>query len=252
MSLYKLAEPRKKIKYENYRLYGICRQVGYCVEDCGLCAYIEPVQEPSYKATNQAYNYQHKKAKGLLLEPDTKGIQIGYKEPFRPVEDGYGYYGTLTVDESETFVQCHVCGFFFKWLPSHLREHGLTGREYKDKYGLMLKTTLLTESANKEWSQKRMYNYTPGHRKQAQYAVALATASRTSGDSAGKSGKLALEYYNKFGLCPDQVIDKYLTLKQKLGKDPTFKQIAREYTYGVPKLLMRVFGSWNDVKRELS
>lgn len=233
-------------------LYGACRRAGFCIEDCGLCAYIKPVQTPAYKATNMASRYKRKKDEGALLSPDTKGVQIGYKEPLRELSDGYGFYGTITVNEEGTHVQCHQCGFYFKLLGQHLREHNLTGRDYKAEYGLAVGTTLMTEEATRDWQSKRQYNYTSQHVAQAKKAQMLAVEAVQESDNIGKAG-LALEYYNKFGICPDQLVDKYLQLKEKLGSAPSYREMAKEYNTGTPRLLMKVFGtSWGEVKRELA
>jgi hypothetical protein len=230
-------------------LFGVCRREGFCVEDCGLCAYIKPQQTPNYKATNQAYRYKKKKDDGVLLSPDTEGKQIGYKEPLRPVEDGFGYYGTITVNLPETHVQCHKCGFYFKLLGQHIREHNLTGRDYKKDFGLSM-NTLMTQSATRDWSSKRPFNQTPEHKEQVEKARQKALLAIQSSDKIGKAG-LPLEYYNKFGLCPDQIVDKYLKLKDKLGKDPSIREVAKEYTWGVANLLKKSFGNWDEVKEEL-
>lgn len=237
-----------KPKYDG--LFGVCRKVGYCVDECGLCAFIKPFQTPSYKSANQALRYKNKKIAGSLFTPDTEGIIIDYKEPLTPVEEGFGYVGAITVSPDKTCVQCHICGFYFKLLGMHVKEHDINEREYKKKFGLLLSRPLLTRSSKRDWEKKRPKNYTAEHLKQANEARAIALESVRTSDKIGKQ-TLALEHYNKFGICPAQMVEKFFSLQKKLGHTPSYREMASEYNSGHPRLLMKIFGTWEDVKYEL-
>ena len=68
----------------------------------------------------------------IVFPPDTPLFYANYKQPLRPVEDGYGYYGTIATSQDRDFIQCHVCGRLFRGLGRHINmHHALTGREYK-------------------------------------------------------------------------------------------------------------------------
>lgn len=199
---------KPKPKYDG--LYGACRMAGKCLEDCGLCAFIQPISEPSYKNTQQVYSYKIKRRNHVLFPPDTPGMEVGYKEPLRPVEDGYGYFGTITIDQdTKSCVQCHICGFYFKELGQHIKEHAIGPREYKQRFGLSLKTPLMSEATLAEWKEKRPYNYKAEHKAQLssirQKGFEALMASKVLGTAS-----YSLEWYNKFGICPDQLIRAYL------------------------------------------
>lgn len=70
-----------------------------------------------------------------------------YKEPLKPVEseNGYGYYGVLLATKNGEKIQCHVCGELYSSLSMHIRNHGYTGKEYKNKFGLSSRTALVSD-----------------------------------------------------------------------------------------------------------
>jgi hypothetical protein len=80
---------------------------------------------------------------GTWLSPDTPATYVGYKEPLDPVASGYGYYGTVATDETENYIQCHICGYFLQQLGNHLRTHDTNPREYRDEFGISGRTPLV-------------------------------------------------------------------------------------------------------------
>jgi hypothetical protein len=66
-----------------------------------------------------------------------KPIYIDYKEPLRPIEDGFGYMGTLATNDDRSLIQCHICGHYFGNLVMHVwSKHQMRSRAYKEKFGL--------------------------------------------------------------------------------------------------------------------
>jgi predicted transcriptional regulator len=57
----------------------------------------------------------------------------------------FGEVGVLAYDEVEERIQCHTCGgFYHKLTDGHVRRHGLSVPEYKERYGLNDSTPLET------------------------------------------------------------------------------------------------------------
>ena len=83
------------------------------------------------------------------------------KEPLMPVKEGYGFQGVLLQDESRQFVQCHNCGEWFKSITGgHLKTcSGLSGREYKQKYGLYLTKGLISDEVHKKFTDNIVLNH---------------------------------------------------------------------------------------------
>lgn len=234
------------------KLYGKCADHGYCLDSCGLCKFINPNQKPTYKATNQIVSYRNKMSKGTLFSPDEPGIEIGYKDPLEPVGEGFGYYGTMTIDKkTKACVQCHICGFYLKNLGNHIKEHAISPKTYKQKFGLHISKPLFSESGSRSWKHKHRHNYSPEHKKQLSEIRNKALEAQKTSYKIGKD-KRPLEWYNQFGLCPIQVIDKYFKLEEELEKAPTVREYAKKYTWGASQLLAKQFGGWDEVKYQLS
>ena len=75
-----------------------------------------------------------------------------YKEPFMPFHGagifdiGYGFEGVLLFDGKSDKIQCHFCGDWYDFLPSHIRkEHSIKTSEYKELVGLTSRTALISE-----------------------------------------------------------------------------------------------------------
>lgn len=162
-----------------------------------------------------------------------------YKEPFMPVEKGFGYQGVLLMDGSGKTVQCHICG---EWLPSigkwHLRDHRVTANQYKERFGLDKTTALVSEEY-----RKKLLNHVPPKRKAwedftkeeqeaivAKYRATMAKGSR--------------EKQNQRGTCPAQLIERLRKKKEELGRDPTHLEIA-----SWKETLKKVFGSLAEAYR---
>lgn len=67
-------------------------------------------------------------------------IYKNYKEPLTKVVDGHGYYGTIAHTQCGGKIQCHICGFLYKDLSSHLRNtHKMTSKQYRERFQIAKK-----------------------------------------------------------------------------------------------------------------
>jgi hypothetical protein len=63
----------------------------------------------------------------LLLGP--------YKTPLTKVTEGFGYMGAILLTKDGKGIQCHICGEIKENLSLHVRQHSITVREYREKFG---------------------------------------------------------------------------------------------------------------------
>lgn len=154
-----------------------------------------------------------------------------YKEPLKKIEKGkgYGYYGTVAITADKEYVQCHICGNLFTSVSMHLRKHKISAVKYKETYGLSLTTSLMSEPA-REAFQKRAVAHLPS---KDGLPAWLQEYNRKvqSGEVKHKAHGRApsLEWRNKNGLCPDQVLEKIKDLTEILGHTPSHDEFARHY-----------------------
>lgn len=204
------------------------------------------VLEGGIKRCRECYrnncNYKPSKEGKVFLPPETEAIINGYKEPLQPVQDGFGYYGTIAYDKTENYTQCHMCGYFYKYLNKHINSHGITSSEYKIAFGLAKCTSLFATNARTEviatlWESKTE------EEKAAQ--IARLDSARSNGHHQGGT-KRSLEKHNKNGTCPDQLIDKLLRLSDKLGYTPSSSEFQKEYSYAVYKTARSTFGTYTE------
>lgn len=182
--------------------------------------------------------------RGLVLPPTTEAVYIGYKDPLRPVEGGYGYHGVVSTDKTNTFMQCHMCGNFFKHLGIHIsRFHKCSCAAYRREYGIASSTSLVSpkmrdilvlasDSVSPEVKAKRL--------------IELEKGREINHSSLGR-GK-SLEQKNKEGRCPDQLIDKIQRLATLLGRTPTNSEFRLHYG-GYLNSIYLTYGSWNNAVR---
>ena len=186
---------------------------------------------------------------GDWLPSTTQSVMRNYKEPLREVTQGYGYYGTIAYDESQQYTQCHLCGNFYKTLGVHIRkEHDKSPQQYKDELGLPRTLSLLApKSGNKNYEQWQ--NMSDDERKKSIERMKAARDNRTMPNNWRKK---SLYQKNVEGRCPDQILDKILTLSEKLGKTPTRRDFQKEYGTGMANAVYLEFGTWNEAVKNLN
>lgn len=190
------------------------------------------------------------KAGGVLPE-DTEAVYVDYKEPLTKVKGGYGYLGVLCTNKTETHLQCHECGLFFRHLGAHVqRGHGIKADQYREKYQLR-KTTGLVPRATHEAMKRRVEN-----------ADSLTKLKRITGLRKGaakleqmkregyrKRQPYSLENKNKNGTCPAQLLDKIKLLAKDLGYTPSQLEFGKAYKTGHIEAVYRTYGSWTNAVR---
>jgi hypothetical protein len=177
-----------------------------------------------------------------MLPKETEPVLIGYKEPLTKVRDGFGFYGTIAYDKTEKYTQCHQCGYFFENLGMHVKKkHDKTPQQYKEAYGLPVTLSLKApKSKTRNWEVWQSLDET----KREQILNQLKEA-RAKGMPA-KIAKKSLYVKNLEGRCPEQLLDKIVVLKHKLGHTPSSTEFVREYGSGFLGSIRLTFGTWNE------
>jgi hypothetical protein len=177
-----------------------------------------------------------------MLPSNTEPIKTGYKEPLTKVTEGFGYYGTIAYDKTQNYTQCHICGNFFENLGMHVnKKHDKTAADYRREFGLPVTLSLRAPKAKTyQWETWQKLDKKQREKKFQQLAEA-----RTQGMPAAISRK-SLYSKNLEGRCPEQLLDKIVTLKHKLGHTPSSTEFVKEYGSGFLGSIKLTFGTWNE------
>ena len=122
------------------------------------------------------------------------------KRPLMTNTGYHGFQGVLLQDDDRKFVQCAACG---KWMSfinkAHLKSCcGLTPKEYKAKFGLMISQGLVSDDLSFQMTKNALKNKSTNSRKQWRRIL-----NKPQGNTAGKISSVQEE--NKFGVCREQL-----------------------------------------------
>lgn len=182
-----------------------------------------------------------------LVESYQEIIWLPYKEPLEPVDQGFGYKGTLGFTKDGSLVQCHICGQLFKNLGRHAyNQHELTSEQYKQRYQLSPRTALVSKDTSEKLRQSNLRQKQSV--KEKRVAELKVNVKRNHDPKTGireRKVEQSLEHKNKRGSCYYQLLDKIETLGKKLNKTPTKQEFINEYGGGFMLSVTRTFGTWN-------
>lgn len=183
-----------------------------------------------------------------------------YKEPLREAKDalgyGFGYMGTVALTPDRDYVQCHICGNLYANLAGHIIAHKITQSDYKLTYGLEKKTILMGDTMRERRQQLVLAKNStianikgsgklPDHLKKWWEDKAKDPEFKRKTHTG-----MSLEMRNKKGLCPDQVLEKILDLKEILGKTPSSDEFSEHFKGRYIASIVYQHGSWvNAVKK---
>lgn len=190
---------------------------------------------------------------GAKVKKDVQPLVYeNYKEPLKkiPKSEGYGYYGTLATTADKTLVQCHMCGNLYGSVAQHIRSaHKLSADEYKEKFGLS-KTTALVSDEVRVRLQERVIKFfdgkLPDHLKEYNRKVQAGLIKHHGSGGAKKS----LEWRNKNGVCPDQLLEKIKELAKKLGHTPSMDEFQEHYKGRYRSAIMYIHGGYLEAVRK--
>jgi hypothetical protein len=168
-----------------------------------------------------------------------------YKEPFMPIEDGYGYYGVLLVNDEDK-IQCHICGDWVNSLAPHVRyKHEIPKVSYyKDKFGFKHSTALINERMRTALINSMRNSQSEG-KVGIKFLKNRAGASFTN-EMRRKSaqGEKTAQYKNEHFSCRAQLLFRLKAMAQKFGDDVSGSQI-KTVDKSLTSMLAKEFGTFS-------
>ena len=135
-------------------------------------------------------------------------------EPFMDVSDGVGFLGVVQYRETDDTVQCHICAKWFKALGAHIKGHGMSADEYREKYGLNFNLAL----CGTEIAAMRRANVTE---KFIWHTKARPMVRRGRVSKPRHIGTATFAQKNKYGLCDLQMKARYEIVRKIVRRLPT-------------------------------
>lgn len=171
-------------------------------------------------------------------------VYLNYKEPLKPVTEGFGFQGTLAQTEDGEFVQCHICGKLAANLGSHVYgAHKMLSAEYKDMFQLAKMTPLCSDVFSRQAKERTL----EWMKTKTVDELAQMNVSKNGAHEKRKiqPRSMTLEEMNRKGICPDQLLDIIREAATALNKTPTVIELNtyhKTQRYQVP--IIRTYGSY--------
>ncbi len=173
----------------------------------------------------------------LPQNPKIEVFVPNYKEPILPVNHGgFGWYGLQSYNEQGQLM-CHECGVFRESLGTHIKQHGLTARNYKAKYELRLKRSLVSQALINKYRNNALTN-----------TLSLKNINRNNNLLKRKGTKPTLEYLNIHDSCDAQLLRILMEAAKIYGQNLTTVELNSNRG-GMQGILQRRFGSINKAKQ---
>lgn len=192
---------------------------------------------------------------GRILKPNYQDINTEpFKEPMLKVEDGFGYYGAVTTSKDGEFIQCHICGYFFKVLIRHvMNKHQISSRDYKVSHGLRLKDGLLAPKMREELIERFEKHRSAagfGTDENNKKAWEASKQKRESGELQTGGSTWTGITRNERALCRAQVLEKIKHVAEVNDGLITNKLMIQEYGEEYRATIKTQFGSWKNALHE--
>jgi hypothetical protein len=181
--------------------------------------------------------------RGEILPPTYGDVTTeGYKDPMQPVVQGFGFVGAITRTTDGEKIQCHICGYFFNNLGSHVRiAHTITAREYKYKFGLRI-----TEGLVSFIERTRMQvRYNDKARTAAWKGLARIKERRDKDPWQTGGDVWSPQTRNLKGMCREQTIAKIKHIASLNDGIPILADFLHMYGTGQESVIAHWFGTWN-------
>lgn len=181
-----------------------------------------------------------------------------YKLPLKKLK--HGYFGAISITKDGTGIMCHVCGAIKENLSLHLRQHDITTRQYREKFGLTLQTRLVSEKFRNA-SIERMLALRAKLEKEGSLEKITRICNekrvedmkRRQANGTWKKGKTHLkpEDLNLRGICPDQLVEKIREAAKHYKATPSYAEfMAFHQTNRFAAPIRRTFGSWKEAVKK--
>lgn len=184
----------------------------------------------------------------MNIEPrinDDERIETLFKvvSPLAPVKDGFGYDGVLLREKSTGKIQCHLCGKWFDFLATHVKQkHDCPAEEYRYKFSLPLGFPL----CSKKYSEARSdISSRPEHlsrlgKNRPKNPGRFLRSKKCRKRGAWTSSCLAAQ--NKRGACKAQMYERYIVVADQVGREPSEGDL-RKYDPPLMGIIVRRHGN---------
>lgn len=129
------------------------------------------------------------------------------KRPLQKFKKGFGYLGVLLQTDNRQFIQCHFCGQWMKKITkTHLVEHNLTAKEYKQEVGLLPGTALVSDATSYAYEESARKSILAKLKKDPDFFKKFAEMGREGNAKQfhPKFGGIT-EHDNQYALCEKQL-----------------------------------------------
>jgi len=166
-------------------------------------------------------------------------------EPFTPMQDTNKRIPLGVLIEKDNKVLCFECDKWFEVLnTSHLKSHGLTSAEYKEKYGFSSDVGL----CNKEISA---YRSSIAMRNKKKFPNNLYGSPKKKPIHFDNSNtKRSVQKRNKTNTCEAQIYHRLSLVASLVGHSPSIPETAK-YDAALIALCKAQYGSWLKAKEKL-
>ena len=209
------------------------------------------------KSTKEAFKKETVFSKNIekyqdkLIDYDTPTGKAYYgfaKQPLMKNDNGIGFKGVLLQSENRALVQCSECGEWLKSLPnSHMKSHGITHDEYKEKYGLNTQTGLISDEQGNTYAKNLIKNtFEAGKVRDASNPE---VKERMVQGFKEKELEETMEQKNRLSTCPEQLKHATVQYVRRFKRLPNNRAINRG-GFSQATTLIRRFGSLNNAMHE--
>lgn len=167
-------------------------------------------------------------------------------EPFTEVD---GHPGGVVIQKGNEGIICFECGKAFKRLGNHLKNHSMSGKQYKKKYGISSKTALCTrEESNHISLNNSVREYKPNS-VSMDYARSFSIAKCKQLRDEGKLKSTSLQRQNALDICPAQVVKHYKRAMVRFGTNTPSSRQLDKLRGGLSFQISKHFGSLSNFQK---
>lgn len=170
------------------------------------------------------------------------------KKPLMKNKHGYGFQGVLLQSENRNLVQCSECGGWMRQITAaHLRKHGLTTKQYREKFGLnaaqglisdMRHIALMKQCEEQLGGLDHVQKFAKGRKKLQERNKEVTKSGKRV------QNKNTMQQYNAWGTCPEQLKAAVANYIHRFHRLPTNRS-PKKGGCSKAKTLIQRFGSLN-------
>lgn len=225
-------------------------------KECAVCGKERKIEKSRTACYSCRLMISKAKRHDGVLPPDYKHTTVAkYKEPMEKVEGGHGYFGAVTESKDGNFLQCHICGYFFENLSSHIQKHGISHKQYKTQFGLRISDGLVGKRvrANFQDSFNQLVRATGATKSEfgKQASIKARVAVEKAGYKPGGNMWRAITR-NERGNCRAQTLVKIQSLAAENGGFINAEMFYRAYGTGQKSVIKTHFGNFDAALKEAS